>query len=155
MAWNPGIYNKFKAERYAPFYDLSLLIKVKPGLNVIDMGCGTGELTRLLADHLPGSIVSGIDSSPEMLQEANSFSNTQVTFSCKTIQEQIAEKTKWDLIFSNAALQWIDNHQQLLKDIVSIITEGGQLAVQVPSNHDHFTHIFLHELALNILIKKH
>ncbi|MEP6747372.1 MAG: methyltransferase domain-containing protein [Bacteroidota bacterium] len=148
MAWNPDTYNKFKAERYAPFYDLLSLIKVRPGLSVIDMGCGTGELTRLLADHLPGSIVSGIDSSPEMLEEAASFSNTQVTFFCKTIQEQIGDGTKWDLVFSHAALQWVDNHRQLLKDIISIISEGGQLAVQVPSNHDHFTHVFLHELAL-------
>ena len=54
MAWNPDVYNKFKTERYAPFYDLLALCKDEPGAKGIDLGCGTGELTRILADHLAG-----------------------------------------------------------------------------------------------------
>jgi trans-aconitate 2-methyltransferase len=147
MAWNPDTYNKFKTERYAPFYDLLHLCKEKSGIKGIDLGCGTGELTSKLADHLPGSEITGIDSSLEMLDKAAAFENKQVKFICKPIQDQLKEETKFDLIFSNAALQWLDNHKQLLTDIILLLNTGGQIAIQVPSNHDHFTHIFLQELA--------
>src|ERR1700759_3898034 len=146
MAWNPDIYNKFKNERYAPFYDLLNLCQYKPGIKGIDLGCGTGELTRKLSDHLPGSEITGIDSSKEMLEKAEAFKNSHTNFICRPIQDQIKEGMKFDLIFSNAALQWLDNHHQLIPSIISLISEGGQPAIQVPSNHDHFTHVFLQEL---------
>ena len=60
MAWNPDVYNKFKSERFAPFVDLLALIDPVPNMRVIDLGCGTGELTRKLSDALPGSVVLGI-----------------------------------------------------------------------------------------------
>ena len=116
MAWNPDIYNKFKNERYAPFYDLLNLIREKPGIKGIDLGCGTGELTRKLSDHLPGAEVTGIDSSTEMLEKAEAFKNSHTNFVCRPIQDQIKEREKFDLIFSNAALQWLDSHvNHLLK----------------------------------------
>jgi len=148
MAWNPDIYNKFKEERYAPFYDLLNLCRVGPGINGIDLGCGTGELTLKLADYLPGSHITGIDSSNEMLEKATAFQSSRVNFICKPIQDQIKEETIFDLIFSNAALQWLDNHHQLIPEIIRRVNKGGQLAIQVPSNHDHFTHVFLKELAV-------
>src|SRR3972149_2610153 len=70
MPWDPERYEQFERERYAPFDDLSGLVEVREGLRVIDLGCGTGELTRRLADALPESAVLGIDSSPEMLARA-------------------------------------------------------------------------------------
>jgi trans-aconitate 2-methyltransferase len=149
MAWNPDIYNKFKEERYAPFYDLLNLCTPKPGIKGIDLGCGTGELTRKLADHLPGSEITGIDSSVEMLEKAAAFKSKGLEFICRPIQEQLNEGMKFDLIFSNAALQWLDNHHALITKIIGLLNRGGQLAIQVPANHDHFTHIFLRELALS------
>jgi trans-aconitate 2-methyltransferase len=147
MAWNPDTYNKFKTERFAPFEDLISLIKVKPALQVIDLGCGTGELTAKLASVLPAPIILGIDSSKEMLSKANSFTSEQVSFANQTIEDTIATGKKWDLIFSNAALQWTGNHATLVPQLVSLVTPGGQLAVQVPSNHGHLTHVLLRELA--------
>lgn len=147
MPWNPEVYNKFKQERFAPFYDLLTLIKVKPNLKVIDLGCGTGELTRKLADYLPASQVLGIDASAEMLKDVSAFKNEQLHFEHRNIGQQINLGTKWDLVFSNAALQWIDHHEVLLPSIISMINQAGQLVVQVPSNHHHFTHETLRSLA--------
>jgi trans-aconitate 2-methyltransferase len=70
MPWDPERYHQFQKERSAPFDDLFQLVQIRPGLEVIDLGCGTGELTLQLAERLPGSQVLGIDSSPEMLERA-------------------------------------------------------------------------------------
>ena len=70
MPWDPKQYHKFQAERSAPFYDLLALVEIRPDLKVVDLGCGTGELTRQLADALPDSDVTGLDSSAQMLEKA-------------------------------------------------------------------------------------
>ena len=139
MPWNPDLYHKFQAERSAPFYDLLALVDVRPNLKVIDLGCGTGELTRQLADKLPDSRVTGLDSSPQMLDAARaaSFSSSNLVF----VQEDQSTLTgEWDLIFSNAALQWSENHAELIPYLYRKLAPGGQIAVQVPSNHNHISH---------------
>jgi trans-aconitate 2-methyltransferase len=147
MPWNPGTYNKFKAERYAPFYDLLALIKVKSDLEVIDLGCGTGELTGKLADALPNLKVLGIDSSAEMLSDATGFIKDNVTFRQDTIENIIKSGAVYDIVFSNAAIQWVEDHQKLLPDIIKLLKRGGQLAVQLPSNHTHYSHLAIKEVA--------
>lgn len=147
MAWNPGTYNQFKAERFAPFYDLLDLIKVNNNMQVIDMGCGTGELTAKLGEALPGSEVLGVDSSAEMLQEAKQFANEHVTFQQQTIEAAVKSGKQYDLVFSNAAIQWVENHEQLLPDIISMVKKAGQMAIQLPSNHDHITHMAIRTIA--------
>jgi trans-aconitate 2-methyltransferase len=147
MAWNPDTYNLFKQQRYEPFYDLLNLLEPVVGKRCIDLGCGTGELTRFIADRLPGTSWLGIDSSPEMLEKAVSFSDDRVNFICRSIGEQLRDESAWDLIFSNAALQWIGDHETLFPQIIARLSPGAQLLIQVPSNHDHFTHRALQELA--------
>ena len=147
MPWNPETYNKFKAERNAPFYELMSLVEISDGMKVIDLGCGTGELTRVLADHLPGSKVLGIDSSREMLANSEDFKKEGLSFSLKSIEDAINESSKYDLVFSNAAIQWIENHELLMKGIISLLDSDGQLAIQLPSNHNHFTHSAIRALA--------
>lgn len=147
MAWNPDTYNKFKSERFAPFYDLLALVHVKPDLDVIDLGCGTGELTRKLADTLPGSQVLGVDSSQEMLNDSKAFENEQVTFECRSIERQLDSDKKWDLIFSNAAIQWVENHELLIPKIISGIKENGQLLIQIPDQQQNISNKILNELA--------
>ncbi|KAA0992966.1 methyltransferase domain-containing protein [Dyadobacter aurulentus] len=148
MAWSPETYNKFKSERFAPFYDLMDLVKVKPGLHVIDLGCGTGELTRKLADKLPDSRVFGIDTSPEMLAESDAFKRTHLNFAQRSIEEQLGIPQQWDLVFSNAAVQWAENHRELIPNIVSKVRSGGQLLIQMPAQHHNISNQMLHELAL-------
>src|SRR5215510_10382253 len=103
MPWDPNQYHKFQSERAAPFYDLLALVEVRPNLKIIDLGCGTGELTRQLADKLPNSDVTGLDSSQEMLDAARaaSFSRPGLVFEQG---DQATLTGEWDLIFSNAAL---------------------------------------------------
>lgn len=147
MAWNPETYDRFKEERYAPFYDLSALVNKKPGMDVVDLGCGTGELTRKLADMLPDARVLGIDSSPEMLERAAAFAGTRVRFECRSIEEQTGSGQKWDLVFSNAALQWVDRHETLFPALISDLRPGGQLLVQMPAQHHNLTNRLLEALA--------
>ena len=144
MPWDPNQYHKFQAQRSAPFYDLLALVEVRPNLKVVDLGCGTGELTRQLADSLPGSDVTGIDSSPQMLEKAASYASSNLHFE-KSDQSQLTGQ--WDLIFSNAALQWSENHAELIPNLYRNLTPGGQLTVQVPSNHNHISHQIIRETA--------
>ncbi len=144
MPWDPNQYHKFHAQRAAPFYDLLTLVEVRPKLNVVDLGCGTGELTRQLADLLPDSDVTGLDSSPHMLEKAAPFSSPNLNFE-QGDQSQLTGT--WDLIFSNAALHWSENHTELIPNLYRRLAAGGQIAVQVPSNHYHISHQIIRETA--------
>jgi trans-aconitate 2-methyltransferase len=144
MAWNPELYGKFKKERFAPFEDLSGLVNVRDGLDVVDLGCGAGELTGRLSDMLPDSRVLGIDSSPEMLKQAAPRTRPGLDFKLLPIEDVSG---KWDLIFSNAALQWVPDHKKLVPRLISHLRPGGQIAVQVPSNHSHITQLLIQETA--------
>lgn len=145
MTWDPSKYNQFKEDRFKPFNDLVSHIIIKPNLKVIDLGCGTGELTKKLSDKLVNATVLGIDNSAEMLAKAPIKENLR--FIEKPILKQIEEETKWDLIFSNAALQWIDNHDELFPKIISRINSGGQLAVQMPQQNENI----LNKILLNLV----
>lgn len=144
MPWDPTQYHKFQAERSAPFFDLLAFVEKRPNLKVVDLGCGTGELTRQLADALPNSDVTGIDSSSQMLAKAAGFVSPNIHFE----QGDQAQLTgDWDLIFSNAALQWSENHLELIPRLYERLLPGGQIAVQVPSNHNHISHQIYRETA--------
>jgi trans-aconitate 2-methyltransferase len=146
MPWDPKQYHKFQAERSAPFFDLLALVDIRPDLKVVDLGCGTGELTRQLADALPNSAVTGLDSSSQMLDAARaaSYSSANLRFE----QGDQAQLTgSWDLIFSNAALQWSENQMELITSLYARLAPGGQIAVQVPSNHNHISHQLYRETA--------
>src|SRR5947209_11813782 len=109
MPWDPDRYHLFKRERAAPFEDLLALIRPREGMHVIDLGCGTGELTLRLADALAGSDVVGIDSSPDMLERARELSRPGLRFELGDLQDAGGS---WDLIFSHAAIQWVDDHER-------------------------------------------
>ena len=144
MPWNPDQYHKFQAERSAPFDDLLRLIRVRDGLRVIDLGCGTGELTARLADALPGSDVLGIDTSAEMLAKAALLARPGLRFE----QGDLAQVSgAYDLVFSHAAIQWVDDHPALIARLFGLLAPGGQLAVQQPANHHHPSHTIARELA--------
>ncbi len=144
MSWNPELYHKFQKERFAPFKDLMDLIVVRKGLRVLDLGCGTGELTEMVSEKLPESEVLGIDSSPEMLAKAIQKKRTGLNFELCPIEDLT---DKWDLIFSNAAIQWVYNHQELIPRLVSLLKPGGQIAIQLPANHNHPTQQLIAETA--------
>jgi trans-aconitate 2-methyltransferase len=144
MPWNPDLYHQFEKERSAPFDDLLRLVEPSNGTSVIDLGCGTGELTRRLADTLPGSTVLGIDSSPEMLGKTETHVRPGLRFERNQIETIIGQ---WDLVFSNAAIQWVDDHPALIGRLLGMVRPGGQLVVQLPSNHDSFAHATITQIA--------
>lgn len=134
MPWNPDLYHRFGPEREAPFWDLLSLVRVRKGLQVLDLGCGTGRLTAQLKDHLPASTVLGLDNSAEMLDRAKGLRRRGLYFCRGTIEAPFG---RWDLVFSNAALHWVGDHGVLLPRLLRLLRPGGQLAVQITSNHDH------------------
>jgi trans-aconitate 2-methyltransferase len=120
------------------------LVVIGEELKVIDLGCGTGELTEMLAERLPDSDVLGIDSSPEMLEHAKPKERPGLSFELRSIEELSGE---WDLVFSNAAIQWVKGHAQLIPKLLLSVKPGGQLAIQLPSNHNHETQTLINEIA--------
>lgn len=146
MPWNPEIYNHFKDIRYQPFYDLSHLISAEHLKNCIDVGCGTGEQTAILANKFEQAQFLGIDSSKEMLEKSKEFDLSNLHFKQQTIEEFADSDTKWDLIFSNAALQWSDDHQKLFPKLISKLNKNGQFAVQMPCQKDNILNVLLRDL---------
>lgn len=125
MAWNPELYDQFKNERSAPFFDLLNLVESKDNLSVIDLGCGTGELTSKLLDYLQDSNVLGIDSSAEMLEKAKHYETSRLKFTQRSIEEQLNLSDTFDLIISNAAIQWCKNHHVLFPRIIIKLIKAG------------------------------
>ncbi len=144
MVWNPEQYLKFQSSRFAPFDDLVQLIRLRPGLRVVDLGCGTGELTAKLRGLLPDSQVVGLDSSPEMLVKAGVLTQPGLTFQPGTVE---AVTGVWDLVFSHAVLHWVDDHPHLIPRLLQLVVPGGQLAVQMPANYRHPAHAAIDEIA--------
>lgn len=144
MPWNPDIYNEFKEKRYAPFYDLLNHISVNHPRRILDLGCGTGELTKIIADKFPEAAILGVDASAEMLSKAVDQQN--IVFEKRSIEEQLKLADKWDVIIANASLQWVEDHSFLFPDIISRLLPGGQLAVQIPSQKENLLNQLLHEL---------
>lgn len=145
MPWNPEQYHKFREQRAAPFEDLAKLITIRDGLSVIDLGCGPGELTAKLAAMLPNSQVVGLDSSAEMLEKAAAYAGPNLRFEQGDLG---AVSGQWDLVFSHATIQWVDDHARLIPQLFGCVKPGGQLAVQQPSNYNHPTHTIVHDMAL-------
>ena len=146
-SWNPQQYDRFKSERSQPFYDLMNLLESIPHATVVDLGCGTGELTAELHRHTNAALTMGIDSSVQMLSETKKFESQQLHFAKSDISFW-QEPAKYDIVFSNAALQWRQNHESIFKNIKSSLRPNGQIAIQMPMNHDYPTHVTAFNLSL-------
>lgn len=145
-AWDPAQYERFERERSAPFFDLLALVQPCPGGRVVDLGCGTGELTRALHEHTRAASTLGLDASPAMLARSAAYEGDGVAFALGDIAEW-APSGPVDLIFSNAALHWVDHHEELFARLTNALAPGGQLAVQVPANHDHPAYVAAERVA--------
>jgi trans-aconitate 2-methyltransferase len=144
--WDPTRYNRFQRERAAPFFDLLGLVCRRPGMRVADLGCGTGELTRLLHRELQAAETLGIDSSPAMLRRSERFAGAGLRFAPADVAAWTPDGPL-DLAFSNAALHWLPDHEALLARLTGMLAPEGQLAVQMPANHDHASHLIAGEVA--------
>ncbi len=131
--WDTPQYLKFASERMRPALDLMARVPLETPKTVFDLGCGAGNVTALLAERWPGARIVGLDSSPQMLAKARSLSTA--------IEWREADIASWqppapaELLFSNAALQWLDDHETLFPRLISLVRPGGVLAVQIPRNN--------------------
>jgi trans-aconitate 2-methyltransferase len=144
--WNPDQYGRFAAERRQPFLDLLALVHPIPQGHAVDLGCGTGELTRALHERLGAADTLGIDSSAAMLEKAKAFPARGLRFEQVDITD-FRPASPFDLVFSNAALHWVPDHPALLARLSRSLVANGQLAFQVPANFDHPSHVAAEETA--------
>jgi trans-aconitate 2-methyltransferase len=144
--WDPDRYLLYADERGRPFVDLLNRVGAEAPRRVVDLGCGPGNLTVLLARRWAGADVLGVDSSPEMVSRAVAGGFDPVRFEVGDVRTwQPAEPV--DVLFSNATYQWVPGHLDLLPDLVDHVAPGGWFAFQVPGNHDEPSHALLHRLA--------
>ena len=143
--WNPDLYRRFEDERTRPARDLLARVPLESPRRVVDLGCGPGNSTELLVERFPAADVIGIDNSAAMLDSAR-----ERLPGCRFELADIATWTTQeapDLIYANAALQWVADHERLLPRLLGLLAPGGVLAVQMPDNRDEPTHRAMRELA--------
>ncbi len=135
--WDPDQYRRFADERARPFHDL--LARLPPGgdvARVVDLGCGSGEMTRSLLDRWPGARILGIDNSRDMLAAAAQHAaDRRVAFAAGDIAEWQTDAAL-DVVIANASLHWVPDHARLLRRLVAMLRPDGFLAVQMPYNHE-------------------
>lgn len=144
--WDPAQYAKFATERAQPFWDLAAMVGASTAGRLADLGCGSGELTAALADRLAVGDAVGIDNSASMLAAAAAHARPGLRFEHGDIATWTADGA-FDLVLANAALQWVPDHPAVLARWAAALAPGGWLAVQVPANADHASHLAISAVA--------
>ena len=144
--WDPEQYARFQAERSKPFCDLAALVETKPGMRVVDLGCGDGVLTAWLHQHLNAMETLGVDNSETMLASAAKQGAEGLRFQ-RSDMATFTAKRPFDLVFANASLHWSPNHEKLLPRLCALLAPGGQIAVQIPAMDEHLSHTTADSLA--------
>ena len=142
--WDPTLYAEYADERGRPFGELLARVAAEGPRTVVDLGCGTGSLTATLRRRWPEAAVRGVDSSPDMIDQADR--STGVTYELADLRDWRPEQPV-DVLVSNAALQWVPGHLDLLGGLVGSVAPGGWLAIQVPGNFEEPSHVLRQELA--------
>ncbi len=144
--WDPERYLTYADERGRPFVELLARVGAERAADVVDLGCGPGNLTRLLAERWPDATVVGIDSSPEMIEAAHR-DVPGIDFEVADLRDWAASARQVDVVLSNATLQWLPDHLELLPALVDRVSPGGWIAFQVPGNFDQPVHTIRAQLA--------
>ena len=143
--WNADLYLQFATERTQPSIDLTARIQLEGPRRIVDLGCGPGNSTAVLRGRWPGAELLGLDHSPDMIAKARAdFPGGRWE------QAEIptwAPAEKFDLVFTNAALQWVPNHATLIPHLFAQVAAGGALAVQVPAHLESPLHRAILEIA--------
>ena len=145
-AWDPDKYQQFGDERSRPAQDLMDRIPDFPAASILDLGCGAGGQAIELTARWPDATVTAIDSSATMLKKARDTHGDHVTWIEASI-DTFEPPEPLDLIYSNAALQWLDDHETLFPKIASWLKPGGFLAIQMPRNFDAPSHQIMRDVA--------
>jgi trans-aconitate 2-methyltransferase len=152
-SWDPDRYLTYADERGRPFVELVARIGAGSPSEVVDLGCGPGNLTGLLAERWPGAHVVGLDSSPEMVATAQGLGQA-VDYAVADLRDWAPERPV-DVLVSNATLQWLPDHLDLLRALVAAVAPGGWFAFQVPGNFDEPSHTIRTDLAAEAPYAEH
>jgi trans-aconitate 2-methyltransferase len=142
--WDAAQYLRFGGERSRPFFDLLSRIGADAPDYVVDLGCGPGNLTAVLADRWPGAEITGVDSSPEMIAAARA--GRRLSFELGDVRDWQPARPP-DVLVCNAVLQWVPGHHDLLARWADQLAPGGWLAFQLPGNFDQPSHVIVREMA--------
>lgn len=145
LDWNPALYRRYEDERTRPAAELLARVPLQRAARVVDLGCGPGNSTELLIERFADAQVLGVDNSEAMLASARQRL-PQARFASADIATWVPE-TPPDLIYANAALQWVPDHEQLIPRLFALLAPGGVLAVQMPDNRQEPTHRLMREVA--------
>jgi trans-aconitate 2-methyltransferase len=143
--WDASLYLTFEDERTRPARDLLARVPSHVARRVVDLGCGPGNSTELLAERFPATDILGLDMSDDMLAEARRR--------LPSVRFEKADVGPWepadpiDLVFANAVLQWVGDHARLLPRLMRFLAPGGVLAIQMPDNLDEPSHGLMRETA--------
>ena len=129
--WDPNMYLEFDRERTQPSIDLAMRIKMDQPGRIIDIGCGPGNSTNVLKARWPRSVIIGLDKSSVMIAEA-ALKYPAVEWICADASDGLPRLGTFDIVFSNAAIQWMPNHKLLLHNLFNSLNPGGVLAIQAP-----------------------
>jgi trans-aconitate 2-methyltransferase len=145
--WDPDTYQRFAGERARPFFDLLARVRASDPGYVVDLGCGPGNLTAALADRWPGADVVGVDNSPEMIgaARAEAAQRPRLSFTLGDLREWRPPRPA-DVLVSNAVLQWVPGHMDVVRCWPDLLSPGGWLAIQLPGNFDQPSHAILRDL---------
>lgn len=148
MRWDPAQYAAFSDHRSRPFFDLVGRIGHAAPRRVVDLGCGPGELTAVLARRWPGAEVVGVDSSPEMIDRARALQDapSNLVFASGDVRDWTVEPGT-DVVVSNAVLQWVPGHRALLAQWARDLGQDAWVAFQVPGNFSAPSHVLMRRLA--------
>lgn len=144
--WNSALYLKFRAERTQPAIDLAKRIDINNPKRIIDIGCGPGNSTHVLASQFAEASVLGVDNSMDMIEAARKTYPAIDFQLCDASKDLPAIGDTFDIVFSNACIQWIPNHHHLLPHMMGLLREGGTLAIQTPMNTKEPIHQIILEL---------
>ncbi len=145
-SWNPEQYSLFQVERSQPFWDLIGKVNFSGVKSLLDVGCGTGELTAQVHKKMQLSESLGIDASPSMMDKTSAYQAPGLSFQLADVMTFVPSRP-YDLILSNAALQWVEDHKALFLRMINWLAPKGQLAVQMPVNFDHPSHFLAADVA--------
>lgn len=146
--WSPDLYLRFAGERNRPALDLLAQVAVRKPETVYDLGCGPGNSTAMLLHRFPKASVTGIDNSPAMLDAARQ-ATPGATYVSGDLATWLPDRAA-DVLFANAALQWVDDHVGVMLRLLASLRPGGVLAVQMPDNLDEPSHALMRMVAGNV-----
>jgi trans-aconitate 2-methyltransferase len=144
--WDPERYLTYADERGRPFVELVARVGAESPETVVDLGCGPGNLTTLLRARWPEAHLRGLDSSAEMIEKARALDST-IAFEVGDLAAWAHDADPVDVLVSNATLQWVPDHLDLLPALVDKVRSGGWFAFQVPGNFDEPSHTIRRDLA--------